>query len=186
MKYIKKLIGEKCYLSPINPEDADRIATWSNDFEMSVFTGDVSDMISIEKQREYLEYMSNNGYSFAIIKKDTDEPIGICKLTQVDLINRKATLGIFIGEKSCWDKGFGTEATKLILDFGFNIINLKNIMLTVYSFNERAIKAYHRCGFKEIGRRRKSIIMGSKEFDEVYMDILSDEFKGCLINSVLK
>jgi len=86
---------------------------------MSVFTGDVSDMISIDKQREYLEYMSNNGYAFAIVNKATDEPIGICKLTQVDLINRKSTLGIFIGEKSCWDKGFGTEATKLIKDCAF-------------------------------------------------------------------
>jgi RimJ/RimL family protein N-acetyltransferase len=186
MKYIRKLLGENCYLSPINPDDAERIAVWSNDFEMSLFTGDISDMISINKQRGYLEYMSNNGYAFAIVAKANNEPIGICKLTQVDLINKKATLGIFIGEKHYWNKGYGTEATKLIIDFGFNILNLRNIMLIVYSFNERAIRSYEKCGFKEIGRRRNSIIFGTKEYDEIYMDILSEKFEGSIVNKILK
>lgn len=186
MKYLRKIIGEQCYLSPVNVEDADRVAAWSNDLEIAINTGDASDMISFEKQKEYLDYMSKNGYVFFIVRKSNDESIGVCKLTKVDLINRKATLGIFIGEKSCWNIGIGTEATKLLLDFGFSIINLNNIMLEVYSFNERAIRAYKKCGFKEIGRRRNSILLGDREYDEVYMDILSKDFKGFIVDSILE
>ncbi|MDM8534732.1 GNAT family protein [Clostridiaceae bacterium HSG29] len=103
------------------------------------------------------------------------------RLMGIDYINRKSYFGIFIGEKEYRNKGIGTEATKLMLDYGFNILNLRNIMLKVFSFNKGAINSYKKCGFKEIGRRRKSIIYGSKEFDEVYMDILSDEFEGSTI-----
>jgi RimJ/RimL family protein N-acetyltransferase len=59
-------------------------------------------------------------------------------------------------------------------------------MLQVYSFNERAIKSYIKCGFKEFGRRRKSILVGGKEYDEIYMDILSEEFKGHILDEIIK
>ena len=70
----------------------------------------------------------------------------------VNHIFRKAELGIFVGEKEYWGKGYGTEATELLLDFAFNILNLNSIMLIVNSFNERAIKSYEKCGFKLIGK----------------------------------
>lgn len=182
MKYLKKLVGENCYLSPISPEDAEVVVKWSNNLDVSICTGEASDMITYNKQKNYIESTINSGYGFLIISKSNDEPVGTCRLKHVDLINRRAELGIFIGEKSCWNIGIGTEAIKLILDFGFNIINIRNIMLEVYSFNERAIKAYEKCGFKEMGRRRKSIIYGNKEYDVVYMDILSEEFRGSLVH----
>lgn len=181
MKYVKKLAGEKCYLSPMSPEYSEIIAKWSNDMEVSIHTGDASDMITYDLQRSYLESAIKNGYSFLIVRMDNDEPVGTCRLKQINLINRRAEIGIFIGEKNCWNMGIGTEAIRLLLDFGFNIINLRNIMLEVYSFNERAIRAYEKCGFKEIGRRRKSLIYGGKEYDEVYMDILSEEFEGSIV-----
>ncbi|WP_454052761.1 GNAT family N-acetyltransferase [Clostridium sp. Marseille-Q7071] len=184
MEYLRKIVGENCYLSPIDAQGADKVAKWSNDMEVAIRTGDASDMISYEVQKGYLENMNNNGYAFYIVRKDNDEAVGIGRLMRVDLINRRATLGMFIGEKSCWNIGIGTEATKLILDFGFNIINLNNIMIETFSFNERAIQACKKCGFKEIGRRRKAIIYGKKQYDEVYMDILSEEFEGDLINNI--
>lgn len=181
MKYLKKLIGDNCYLSPISPEDSEIVAKWSNDLDVAINTGDASNMITFDLQKSYIEGSIKNGYGFLIIRKDNDEPVGTCRLKQIDLINRRAELGIFIGEKSCWNMGIGTEAIRLILDFGFNIINIRNIMLEVYSFNARAIKAYEKCGFKEIGRRRKSKIIGNKEYDEVFMDILAEEFKGSIV-----
>lgn len=74
------------------------------------------------------------------------------------------------------NKGYGTEAIQLILDYGFNYLNLNNIKLDVLSFNERAIACYKKCGFKEYGRRRKSEFINGKYYDRISMDILKEEF----------
>lgn len=186
MTYIKKLVGEKCYLSPVSEDYTDLVVKWSNDLEVSLHTGDVGDLITKEKQKLYLKNMIDRGHAFMIVDNQTNQGIGIARLMGVDMIHNKSYLGIFIGEKDHWSKGIGTEATELILDFGFNIINLKNIMLEVFSFNERAINAYKRCGFKEIGRRRQSITYGNHVFDEVFMDILAEEFQGSHLESFIQ
>lgn len=186
MKYIKKIEGVKCYLAPLNIDDAGKVAIWSNDLELSLNTGDICDSISVTKQREYLNNMnSKSNYAFGIIEKSLNKYIGIVRLKGIDYINKKATFGIFIGEKEFRSKGIGSEATQLMLDYGFNILNLHNIMLEVFSFNNEAIKSYTKCGFKEIGRRRDSIIYGNKKYDEIYMDIISDEFNGSFIDGFL-
>lgn len=97
--------------------------------------------------------------------------------------NRIGTIGVFIGEEDNRSKGYGAEALKLLLDYGFNYINLNNIMLTVKSFNERAIKCYEKVGFKEFGRRRESYFLNGKYYDDVHMDILASEFKESFIRN---
>jgi len=186
MGYLRKLVGEKCYLSPVDSSETEKVAMWSNDIEVAIRTGDISDMITYEDQKGYLQNMSNNrGYGFYIVRKDDDQVIGIGRLMRVNFINRNAIMGIFIGERDNRTKGMGTEATNLLLDFGFNVLNLRNIMIETFSFNEAAMNTCKKCGFKEIGRRRKSIIYGTNEYDEVFMDILSEEFEESIINKVL-
>ena len=85
---------------------------------------------------------------------------------------------IFIGEEENRSKGYGTEALKLLLDYGFNYLNLHSIMLCVMSFNERAIACYKKVGFKEAGRLRENYFLNGKYHDVVYMDILENEFEG--------
>jgi len=123
---------------------------------------------------------------FAIIDKDTDALIGNCSLFKIDHSDRKAEMGIFIGNKNYWDKGYGTEAMRLILDYGFNILNLHNIILNVHDSNKRALKAYEKVGFKYIGSRRESFIMGGRKYDEIFMDILEDEFVSPYIKEILE
>ena len=101
----------------------------------------------------------------------------------MNLINRTATLGIFIGEESGRDKGIGTETIRLILEYGFKYLNLNNIKLDVYECNPRAIACYKKCGFKEYGRRRKSEFLCGKYYDRIEMDILSEEFEGDYIRN---
>ena len=95
----------------------------------------------------------------------------------INNINRTATLGIFIGNKKYRSKGYGTEAIKLILDYGFNYLNLNNIKLDLVEFNLRALSCYKKCGFKEYGRRRRCKFIDGKYYDIIEMDILADEFK---------
>ena len=185
MKYFKKVIGSKCYLSPINVDDAEKYTEWLSDSELSInllFSGQI---ISIGKEKEILERLSKSNNHFAIIDLETDELLGNCGLENVDMTNRNAEVGIFIGDKENWSKGYGTEALKLLLDFAFNIRNLNNVILHVFAFNERAIKSYKKIGFKEIGRRRKSYFAAGKYHDEISMDILSDEYQSIYYKDVM-
>jgi RimJ/RimL family protein N-acetyltransferase len=85
-------------------------------------------------------------------------------------------VGIFIGEKSYWNRGYGEEALRLLMDYAFNLLNLNNLMLNVYAFNSRAINCYKKIGFKEVGRRRQARRIQGKSYDIIYMDILAEEF----------
>ena len=127
----------------------------------------------------------NRSQVFGITDNATDKLIGNCSLFDISHINRKAELGIFIGDKTYWNKGFGTEAIELIIDYGFNILNLHNIWLEVYSFNKRAIKSYEKAGFQIIGKRREAKIINGKKYDEIYMDILSSEFESVYIKKIM-
>jgi len=185
MKYYKKISGERLYLSPVNLDDIEKYAEWLNDLEISLYLTGTSEVYTNDKEREILENLlkSDTDILFAIINND-DELIGNLGLHQIDYKNRKATFGIFIGEKDYWNNGYGTEAIKLLLNYGFYFLNLHNINLEVYSYNERAINCYKKIGFKEIGRRRESIILGGKFYDEITMDILSNEIKNDFSNMV--
>ncbi|MGB7062176.1 MAG: GNAT family protein [Candidatus Zixiibacteriota bacterium] len=188
MPYYRKLVGEKCYLSPCSVEDAEKWTEWDNDLEVTVPLGpEAYTPISLDRTREGIsKLIKKQDHIFCIVDLETDTLIGRCLLFDIDQINRKATFGIDIGEKSYWDKGYGQDATRLMLDYGFNLLNLNNLMLGVFSYNERAINCYKKVGFKEIGRRRRSKFIGGKWFDGVFMDILAEEFESPYVNKLLE
>ena len=128
------------------------------------------------KKRGWKKNSGIGNYQFAIVKQENDELIGNCSLHDLDLINGRATVGIFIGDKENRGKGYGSETLELLLSYGFNHLNLNNIMLTVYSFNEPAIACYKKVGFKEIGRRREAYFKNNERYDEIFMDIIRSEF----------
>ncbi len=176
MKYFKKLVGERIYLSPRTPEDVEKFTEWLNDFEITDYLGRSDALVTLEGERQYLQSDSNSQAKFAIITLDKDEIIGTISLEKINQTHRIATLGIFIGNKEYWSQAYGTEAIRLILDYGFNYMNLHSIKLNLMSFNERALKCYKKCGFKEAGRIRESRYINGKYYDTIYMDILSTEF----------
>ena len=176
MKYFKKLVGDRIYLSPRNVEDVEKYTEWMNDFETTDYTGRSGMMVSLTGEKKYLEEHANDEASFAIVTLDDDKLIGTVGLEKINRNDRNATLGIFIGDKDYRSKGYGTEAIRLVLDYGFNYMNLKNIKLDFVEFNERAFKCYKKCGFKEYGRRRQCVYVNGKYYDKISMDILDEEF----------
>ena len=178
MSYIKKLIGDRIYLSPkgISEEEINKYTEWMNDFQVTDYTGRSSQILTLDGEKQYLEQPNSEGVYFAIVTLDNDEMIGTVSLEKVDHLNRTATLGIFIGEAEYRNKGYGTEAINLILDYGFNYLNMYSIELRVLEFNDRAVACYKKCGFKEMGRRRKEKFINGKYYDTIYMDILKEEF----------
>lgn len=183
MKYFKKIVGENIYLAPRTLEDAEKYAKWLNDFYITDYTGRSHQSMTIENERKYLEEVMSEDGIFGIIELKTDKLIGSVGLHKINSCKRTGTLGIFIGEREFQDKGYGTEAVKLILDYGFNYLNLNNVDLSVMEFNSRAIACYKKCGFKEIGKRRKCEFIDGNYYDSLYMDILAKEFKERVIKN---
>ena len=177
MKYYKKLVGSKCYLSPINPEDADVFTEWLNDIEVTKYLTIIRRPWSQLKEKEVLEEMARSEHAYAIIDLEINKIIGIVSLHNFDHINKTCEFGLFIGDKDYWNLGYGEEASRLLLDFAFNILNINNVMLLVIDYNIRAKKCYQKIGFKEIGRRRQAYQIANNLFDIVYMDLLSEEFE---------
>ena len=183
MKYFKKLVGERIYLSPRNNEEIEQFTKWLNDFETTDYLGRSANIVTLEAEKKYFEENNDKNYNFFIITLENDKLIGTIGLENYDSINRTATLGIFIGDKEYRSHGYGTEAIKLILDYGFNYLNLNNIKLDLMSFNNRALKCYQKCGFKEYGRRRKCKFINGQYYDCIEMDILQEEFKSNYIKN---
>ena len=183
MKYFKKIVGERIYLSPRNVQDVEKFTEWLNDFETTDYIGRSHESPTIEAEKLYLEERINEGNVFVIIHNETDKLIGTIGLHEINHFKRTATLGIFIGDKLYRGKGYGTEAIKLILDYGFNYLNLNNIKLDLLEFNERALACYKKCGFKEYGRRKQSKFINGKYYDTVEMEILAKEFNSNYIKN---
>ena len=181
MKYYKKLIGERIYLSPINVEDAEKYVEWMSDFRTTDGIGASSKMTNIESEVEWIK--NNKDYQFAIVNLENDELIGNCGIMHINHKDRCAEVGLFIGNEENRNKGYGAETLQLLLDYGFNYLNMNNIMLNVKSFNERAIACYKKVGFKEYGRRRESYFLNGKYYDDIQMDILAREFEGNYIKN---
>jgi len=187
MAYFQKLIGKICYLSPCSQGEAEKWTEWDNDLEIAIPLGDEAyTPYTLEKMREILSEVSKQqSHIFSIVDLETDLIMGRCLLFNIDQVNRKAMLGIVIGEKEYWGRGYGQGAIKLLLDYGFNLLNLNSIMLGTFSFNERAQTCFKKAGFKEIGRRREARIIGEKVFDVILMDLLSSEFESPYVNRLI-
>ena len=173
--YFKKIIGIKCFLSPIDINDFEKFTEWLNDLEVTQNLSIYPVMINSKNEKEILEKLSNE-HNYSIIDISTNELIGNCGFIEMDHINQTGEIGIFIGNKIYWNKGYGTEAMSLLIDFGFKALNLHNIMLRVYDYNKNAIKCYEKIGFNKIGMRREAMQVNLEKHNIIYMDILANEF----------
>ncbi len=181
MSYFKKLVGEKVYLSPVsaNDEAVQKYLTWMNDFGVTDYTGRSTFMATEQAEKAWLEdATSGKEYTFSIVLLENDKMVGTVGFNKIDNVNRRAVLGIMIGDNEDRSKGYGTEAINLLLDFGFNYLNMHNIVLAVFADNARARRCYEKCGFKLVGREEEAIYINGKYLDKLYMQILKKDFNG--------
>lgn len=178
-KYIKKLVGDNVYLSPILLEDTEIYTHMSNNLEMMLGLGSVvyTNIIDNEKEEELLKELISRKYQFAVRLIKNDELLGNIGFRFVNETHKNAELGIMLANEKHQGKGYGAEAINLLLDFGFSLLNLYNIYLQLFEYNEIAYKLYKKVGFKEVGRKRKFVEVLGKRYDVIIMDILSEEFE---------
>lgn len=175
-KYFPKMMGQKVYLSPMFLDYAELYTKWMNDFEVTKYLGQAAKCISLESENKHLEKMVAEGHNYAIILKEDDRLLGNISLFDINQMYQRAEIGLFIGEKTDRCKGYGTEALKLLTEYGFKYLNLINIMLKVYAGNNIAINTYLKCGFKEFGRRTKCLFVDGQWQDEIFMEVLRNDF----------
>ena len=121
---------------------------------------------------------------FVIYERATWNPVGLTGLMDIDIENRRAEFGIIIGEPDARGEGYGTEVTRLMLDYAFTARGLHNVWLTVNAYNLAGLRAYGKAGFRECGRRRECRFMGGKMWDQHFMDCLSTDFTSPVLQHV--
>lgn len=171
------LESENIVLTALKKEDSPILFEWINDRDLVHYNGPYTPVHESQHQA-WFESLKNrdNEYIFAIRLKEGDQLIGSCKLINLNSIHSHAELQIRIGAKGMQGKGYGVEAVKLLLEFAFKELNLHRIWLEVFTTNERAIKAYEKCGFQREGVLRDGIHINGEYIDSIIMGILRSEF----------
>jgi RimJ/RimL family protein N-acetyltransferase len=180
-KPILNILGDKVALGPLEKSMIPDFARWENDFAVTVMSGDPLRPLSRAQMEERFARASKEedpeAVEFAIYERASLRCIGSAGLHHMNRVHRNAEYSILIGEKDCWGKGYGTETTFLLLDYAFTALGLHNVLLSTYGYNERAIRAYTRAGFRVIGRRREAARLGDQVYDVIFMDCLATEFR---------
>lgn len=182
---VVNIVGERVALGPHRRDLLPTYQRWINDFGALRTLGAVAPgPTTMEQEVRWYDAPGATEVRFTIYARATWRPIGNTGLQVVDFRNRTATFGIFIGEAAARGKGYGTEATRLVLDYAFTALGLHSVTLNVAEFNLAGQRAYARAGFKEWGRRRQCRWMGGRLWDDVYMDCLSTEFESPVLAQV--
>jgi RimJ/RimL family protein N-acetyltransferase len=172
--------GERVAMGPLHTGMIPHIVRWEHDIDTLIIGGDELIVLTPERMKtlftKLIEEERKDRVFFAIYDRATLEPIGWCNVRDIDLFHEFAELGIAIGNPDFRGRGYGSEAVTLLVDYAFTAFGLRNIMLDTTAYNERAIGAYLKAGFKEIGRRRGSHRIGNRRYDRVFMDCLASEF----------
>jgi diamine N-acetyltransferase len=173
------VVGELVALGPLRRDLIPSYQRWINDFETTRTLAVPPRPVTQEQETRWYEQAisSEHDVSFTVYERATLRPVGVTGLHGIDFRDRRANFGIMIGEPGCRGKGYGTEATRLMLDYAFTALGLHSVMLTVYQFNPAGKRAYEKAGFKEFGRRRQCHMMGGRLWDEIFMECLSTEFE---------
>jgi len=173
------IVGDRIYLRPLEVEDAGVFVPWRSDAEIRQYMGMPSPTNRI-RERESLEgcYKNDRNIHLGIVLRKNNQLMGSLGLYDISISHRHAELGILIGDRDCWSKGYGTEAMNLILEHGFDQLNLHRIYLFVLDFNLRAIRAYEKVGFIRECVMRDHGYRNGEYCDDYAMSILEDEWRG--------
>jgi len=174
---IVNIVGALVALGPLRRDLIPLLTRWSNDLvarhNISIPLPQTVEQRTARYERDAL---GEEGVDFAVYEREGWRPIGTVSLFNIDYRNRCADFGILIGEPDARGKGYGTEATRLMLDYAFTALGLRSVGLTVAEWNSAGQRAYVQAGFKEYGRRRSCRWRDGRWWDDVHMDALASEF----------
>jgi RimJ/RimL family protein N-acetyltransferase len=160
------------------PENLDAVARWYRDPELARLTRYQTRPMSQDEIEHFFRarLLAADALAYAIHVRRTGKLVGLTTFSALDPDNGSALYHITIGERGAWGQGYGTEASELMLEHAFVNLGLHRIGLSVFAFNERAIRSYEKAGFRVEGRLREAIVRDGRFWDEVQMGVLRDEW----------
>jgi len=173
--------GKKVRIRGLERTDIDELMKWVNDPEVTKTLDHFIYPMSRGEEEKWLEdriTKPDDKTKGFVIETKEGVYLGGIGLHNIDWRNRCAEVGIVIGKKEHWNRGYGTDAMMTILDLAFNRMNLHRVYLRVYEINQAAIKSYEKCSFKKEGVQREAFFVDGKYVDVVFMGILEEEFRG--------
>ena len=172
------LTGPKVYLRPLEEADAAECHAWLNDADVRRTLNARAGPYTEAMSREWIRALDfRTALGFAIVTREADLYVGNCDLREINRVDRNASVGIVIGRKDQWGKGFGTEAVALLCRYAFDGLNLHRVHLSCYANNDRGLRLYARLGFVTEGRRREQVFVDGCYVDELVMGLLRDELR---------
>lgn len=159
-------------------EDLKLFEQWNLDSEYQrLLDAGAANRYNLKLTKEFFEKEINSMHMFIIQKLDDDQKIGMVDLGGFNWQAGSAWVGIGIGVREFWGRGYGTDAMRILLRYGFTQLNLNRIQLDVFSINERGIASYEKAGFKHEGRLKGNLLKAGVRYDEVFMGILRREWE---------
>jgi RimJ/RimL family protein N-acetyltransferase len=171
--------GRLVVLRHHRPDDLPHVRRWYRDPALARLTRYSLHPMTDEEIDRFFHgrLLSPESVAYAIELRDSRRLIGLTTFSNLDPDNGSVTFHISIGEADAWGQGYGTEATRLMLQLAFERIGLHRVGLSVFSFNERAVRSYQKAGFRLEGRAREAIVRDGARFDELTMGILAPEWR---------
>lgn len=174
------MAGRLAMLGPMSREQIPVYHRWLNNFETLHSQGEPPQMPdaleSVARWYENYVLARSDVAWFTIYALETKQPVGWTELKDIDHHHGTAEFAIMIGEPAARGKGYGSEVTRLMLEYGFSSLGLHNIHLNYLEFNGAARQTYTKAGFREYGRRTGAHRSGHQRWDVVYMECLSADF----------
>jgi RimJ/RimL family protein N-acetyltransferase len=170
--------AKRLYIRPISKEDLPQITVWINDPDINQFLK-VDRPMSVTDEENWFTHLGENkgkDVVFAIVLVGSNELIGLMGLHKIDHKHQRASTGSFIGRKDLWNKGYGTEAKMLVLEYAFNTLNLRKVHSIVYDFNPRSKACLEKCGYTEEGCLKEHSYRNGRWCDEFQMAVFRDKF----------
>lgn len=172
-----KLTNQKLYLRPVRIEDAPLILASTQIEEIRYMTGTTVDFTLEQIQQHILNCQNNKSrYDFAICLNSNHQMIGELVIMDIDQVHKSAGFRISMCNIELTGQGYGTQAMNLALDFVFNVLNLEQLGLEVYSHNKRGLHVYKKLGFKTVDILKNGLIYKGEQIDEIKMTLLKDDY----------
>lgn len=173
------LIGQFTYLRAIEKEDLSLLMKWRNNPKLRKFFRETDEINSLN-QKKWFELISEknlNHKMFAIVKKETNELMGVCGLCYIDWINRSADFSIYLGYDDIYiDDVYSVDAANMMRDYGFDILNLYRLWAEIYSIDEQKKKFFDILNFKFDGEFRETYWYEGKWHNSLFYSYLKKEY----------